>query len=73
MIKRKGEPLGAKANAWGLLGTVEDVDPVEEVIPGNDIENIGYSPGIWSVEPFVNSVVGDLKLERRTQRTNGGV
>lgn len=44
----------------------EDDDPclVEEVVPGNDIENIGPFRNIWSAQQFVNTVANDQRLGR---------
>jgi len=48
-----------------------DPDVVKEVTPGDDVEGVGSSPGIWSVEPFMNiQVTGDQKFERGTLGTN---
>jgi len=32
---------------------------IEEVIPGNDVENVGPLRDIWSIGPFVNTVASD--------------
>ena len=71
----QGRTSGVESDCTGLPGTVEsvtrttpeqkagDADSVKEVIPGNDIDNVGQTQGIRSAEPFVNTVVGEHKLE----------
>ena len=39
-----------------------DSNLVKEVIPGNNVENIGSFWDIWSTEPFVKTVTDDQKF-----------
>ena len=45
---------------------VEEPDLVKEVIPGNDIENVGPFPDIWSVEPFVSTLADGARATHIT-------
>lgn len=67
-----GGPLGVRVNPRRLSGTIERFSHrahkkkgysclVKEMIPGNNVENIGPFRDIWSMEPFVNTVASDQR------------